>query len=69
MDVCIVSRSVPNVTARIPIRITNVSIKLGLHHGFLTLEELLRFTSNVYVIQAMYVDIHLKIHKKFRFVT
>jgi len=58
------SRSVPNVTVHIRIRITNVSIKLGIHHGFLTLKELIRLTYNVYVVQAMYVDIRQQIDTK-----
>ena len=33
----------------------------GIHHGFRTIKELLRFAYNVYVIQAMNVDRHLKI--------
>jgi hypothetical protein len=58
------SRTVPNVTVHIRIRIANVSIKLGIHHVFLTLKELIRLTYNVYVVQTMYVDIHQQIDTK-----
>jgi len=61
---CLYSRPVPNVTARTRIGMANVSIKLGIHHGFRTVKELLRLTYNVFVILAMYVDIHLKFHTK-----